>query len=92
MTENMIEIHKVIHVIDLDMCKHLKKNIKQSHWEIFTFYKIIECLSKVLNGTPVACGSGIGRGPDVISLLNLCLWDRSTNTMLKKKRTWGIIT
>jgi len=31
MTENMIEIHKVIHVIDLDMCKHLKKYIKQSH-------------------------------------------------------------
>ncbi len=26
----------------------------------------IECLSKVLDGTSVACGSGIGRGPDVV--------------------------
>jgi hypothetical protein len=26
----------------------------------------IECLSKVLDGTLVACGSGIGRGPDVV--------------------------
>ncbi len=26
----------------------------------------IACLSKVLDGTSVACGSGIGRGPDVV--------------------------
>ncbi len=26
----------------------------------------IECLSKVLDGTSVACGSGIGKGPDVM--------------------------
>ncbi len=26
----------------------------------------IECLSKVLDGTHVACGSRIGRGPDVV--------------------------
>jgi hypothetical protein len=26
----------------------------------------IKCLSKVLDGTFVACGSGIGRGPDVV--------------------------
>jgi len=26
----------------------------------------IECVSKVLNGTLVACGLGIGRGPDVV--------------------------
>jgi len=26
----------------------------------------IECLSKVLDGTSVACGSRIGRGPDVV--------------------------
>jgi len=26
----------------------------------------IECLSKVLNGTPVACGLAIGRGLDVM--------------------------
>ncbi len=26
----------------------------------------IECLSKVLDGTSVACGSGIGRGPDAM--------------------------
>ncbi len=26
----------------------------------------IECLSKLLDGTPVACGSKIGRGPDVM--------------------------
>jgi len=25
----------------------------------------IECLSKVLDGTPIACGFEIGRGPDV---------------------------
>ncbi len=28
--------------------------------------ELIEYLSKVLDGTPVACGSGIGRGPDVV--------------------------
>jgi hypothetical protein len=28
--------------------------------------ELIECLSKVLNGTPIACGSGIGKGPDVV--------------------------
>jgi len=28
--------------------------------------ELIEYLSKVLDGTPVACGSGIGRGPDVL--------------------------
>ncbi len=27
--------------------------------------ELIECLSKVLDGTPVTCGSGIGRGPHV---------------------------
>ncbi len=26
----------------------------------------IECLSKVLDGTYVACGLGIGKGPDVV--------------------------
>ncbi len=26
----------------------------------------IECLSKVLDGTSVACGSWIGKGPDVV--------------------------
>ncbi len=26
----------------------------------------VECLSKVLDGTPVACGLGIGGGPDVM--------------------------
>ncbi len=26
----------------------------------------IECLSRMLDGTPIACGSGIGRGPDVV--------------------------
>ncbi len=26
----------------------------------------IECLSKVLDGTPIACGSGISRRPDVV--------------------------
>jgi len=26
----------------------------------------IECLSKVLDGTSIACGSGISRGPDVV--------------------------
>jgi hypothetical protein len=32
----------------------------------FTTLEPIRCLSKVLDGTPVACGSGIGRGPDVV--------------------------
>jgi hypothetical protein len=36
----------------------------------------IECLSKVLDGTSVACGSGIGRRPDVVFrvsfILQLC--------------------
>jgi hypothetical protein len=26
----------------------------------------IECLSKVLDGIPIACGSGIGRGPHIV--------------------------
>ncbi len=26
----------------------------------------IDCLSKVLDGTFVTCGSGVGRGPDVV--------------------------
>jgi hypothetical protein len=26
----------------------------------------IECLSKVLDGTSVTCGSGIGKGPNVV--------------------------
>jgi hypothetical protein len=26
----------------------------------------IECFSKVLDGTPIACGSGIGRWPNVV--------------------------
>ncbi len=32
----------------------------------FITHEPIECLSKVLDGTPVACGSGIGRGSDVV--------------------------
>jgi len=32
-----------------------------------TTRELIECLSKVLDGTFVACGSGISRGPDVVS-------------------------
>ncbi len=28
--------------------------------------ELIDCLSKVVDGTFVACGSGIGRGPDVM--------------------------
>ncbi len=29
-------------------------------------HELIECLSKVLDGTSIACGSGIGRGPNVV--------------------------
>jgi hypothetical protein len=29
-------------------------------------HELIECLFKVLDGTHVACGSRIGRGPDVV--------------------------
>jgi hypothetical protein len=32
----------------------------------FTTFELIECLSKVLDGTFVACGSRIGRGLDVV--------------------------
>jgi len=32
----------------------------------FVTCELIECLSKVLDGTSIACGSGIGRGPDVV--------------------------
>ncbi len=32
----------------------------------FVTCELIECLSKVLDGTLVACGSGIGSGLDVI--------------------------
>ncbi len=32
----------------------------------FTTHELIECLSKVLDGTLVACGSGIGRRLDVV--------------------------
>jgi hypothetical protein len=32
----------------------------------FITHEPIECLSKVLDGTPIACGSGIGRGPNVV--------------------------
>ncbi len=31
-----------------------------------TTHEPIECLSKVLDGTPIGCGSRIGRGPDVV--------------------------
>jgi hypothetical protein len=29
-------------------------------------HDLIECLPKVLDGTHVACGSGIGKGPDIM--------------------------
>jgi len=35
-------------------------------WTPFTIHEPIECLSKVLDGTPVACDSRIGRGLDVM--------------------------
>jgi len=31
-----------------------------------TTRELIECLSKVLDGTPIACGLGIGRRPNVV--------------------------
>ncbi len=31
-----------------------------------TTRELIECFSKVLDGSPIACGLGIGRGPDVV--------------------------
>jgi hypothetical protein len=33
----------------------------------------MECLAKVLDGTPIACGSGIGRGPDVMFRVSLSM-------------------
>jgi hypothetical protein len=33
----------------------------------------IECLSKVLDGTPVACGSEIGKGPDVVFIISFSI-------------------
>jgi hypothetical protein len=35
-------------------------------WTPSTTRELIECLSKVLDGTLVACGSGIGRGLGVV--------------------------
>jgi len=35
-------------------------------WTPSTTCELIECLSKVLDGTYVACGLGIGKGPDVV--------------------------
>jgi len=35
-----------------------------------TTREVIECFSKVLNGNPVACGSRIGRGPDVVFMVS----------------------
>jgi hypothetical protein len=35
-------------------------------WMPSKTHQPIECLSKVLDGTPVTCGLGIGRGPDVM--------------------------
>jgi hypothetical protein len=35
-------------------------------WTPSTTRELIDCLSKVLDGTFVACGSRIGRGPDVM--------------------------
>jgi hypothetical protein len=32
----------------------------------FAIGELIECLSKVLDGTLVACGLGIGKGPNVV--------------------------
>jgi len=35
-------------------------------WMPSTTCELIKCLSKVLDGTPIACESGIGRGPNVV--------------------------
>jgi hypothetical protein len=32
----------------------------------FTTRELIKCLSKVLDGTPIACGLGINKGPYVV--------------------------
>jgi hypothetical protein len=32
----------------------------------FVTCELIKCFSKVLDGTPIACGLGINRGPDVV--------------------------
>jgi len=31
-----------------------------------TTHEPIQCLSKVLDGTPITCGLGIGKGPNVL--------------------------
>ncbi len=38
-----------------------------------TTCELIKCLSKVLDGTTVACGSGIGKGPNVVLRVFLIL-------------------
>ncbi len=40
-----------------------------------------ECLSKVLDGTPIACGSGIGRGHDVVFMVSFNI------TIITRKKT-----
>jgi hypothetical protein len=39
----------------------------------FTTREPIECLSKVLDGTPVTCGLGIGRGLNVVFKVYFCI-------------------
>jgi hypothetical protein len=39
-------------------------------WTSSTIGELIKCLSKVLDGSLVACGSGIGRGPNVVFMVS----------------------
>jgi hypothetical protein len=48
--------------------------------------ELIECLSKVLDGTPIACGSKIGRGPNVMFRVSCSTTTMSLVLSLKTKQ------
>jgi hypothetical protein len=53
----------------------------------------IECLSKVLDRTHVACGSGIGRGPDVMFRVSFSIAIMSSVISFKSwKLNNGVLT
>jgi hypothetical protein len=52
------EVEKPINLTMLELVTRL--------WTPFATRELIECLSKVLDGTPITCGLGIGRGLDVV--------------------------
>jgi hypothetical protein len=58
-----------------------------------TTNELIECISKVLDGTPVACGSGISGGPDVMFKVSFSIAIMSLMLNFKsRKLNNGVLT